>query len=218
MEYREDLNPLLVQKRFPLLELELCKELVEVSKWMGIPEGKILLQDGNYIKTFPLVLDGVFKVSRNDEGGKENLLYYLTAGQVCSMALTCCMGNVQSNIQIVAEKDSDILSVPISYLDEWIIKYPSWKIFVMQAYKQRFDEMLETIDSLAFKKMDARLISFFKSYNRSTKKTVYQGKHEDIASALTSSREVISRLLKVLENEGLITLSRNRIDFEKLVE
>lgn len=215
--YHETLNSEILNSRFPGFEAELAQQISKHGQWAHVEQGDILMQSGGYIQGIPLVLDGLLRIYREDDMGRENQLYYLQRGEVCATALTCCSSKVKSTISAVAEEDTDVLIIPIKFLDEWMDRFPTWKHFVMQAYKSRFDELLETIDSLAFKKMDQRLISFLIDYNHSTGKTEYHGKHEDIARALTSSREVISRLLKVLEKEGKITLSRNNIDFKNLL-
>ncbi len=216
--YTDKLSPEIIHKRFPIFETELCEEISEKGTWASVEKGEKLMQGDNYIKTFPLVLDGILRITREDEKGRETRLYYLNRGEVCAMALTCCMSYSKSNISATAEEDADVMMLPVNLLDEWLSKYQGWKQFVMFAYKDRFDELLETIDSLAFKKMDERLITFFEDYHKSTKKFKFKGTHEEIARALTSSREVVSRLLKTLEKQGKITLGRNKIGFEELIK
>lgn len=216
--YDEKLSPEILRKRFPTFEKELCEAITELGFWGHVEKGDLLLKGDEYIKGFPLVLDGILRIFREDEKGRETQLYYLNHGEVCAMALSCCTNRLKSNISAMAEEDTDVMMVPVELLDEWMTQFPSWKHFVMSAYKNRFDELLDTIDSLAFKKMDQRLITFLIEYNSSTGNTEFHGTHEDIARALTSSREVISRLLKALEKQGRITLSRNRIEFQNLIE
>ncbi|HPB06513.1 MAG TPA: Crp/Fnr family transcriptional regulator, partial [Prolixibacteraceae bacterium] len=138
-------------------------------------------------------------------------------GQVCAMALTCCMGRMQSNITAYAEEETEIIRIPVDFLDKWMVSYSTWKEFVMYAYRSRFDELLTTIDGIAFKKMDERLVKFFTDRYKATGEAIYTGTHQEIATNLTSSREVISRLLKQLEKSGQIIISRNKIDFSSLV-
>ncbi len=215
--YTEKLRPEIIQKRFPQFELGLCEEISEQGQWTYVEKGEKLMQGDNYIKSFPLVLDGILRISREDDKGRESRLYYLKTGEVCAMALTCCMSYSKSNIHATAEEDADVMMLPVNLLDEWMSKYQGWKQFVMLAFKDRFDELLETIDSLAFKKMDERIITFFEDYHKSTGNNEFRGTHEEIARALTSSREVVSRLLKSMEKQGKIELGRNRVNFEKLM-
>lgn len=216
--YKEKLSPEILQKRFPEFETALCQEITDNGTWAHIEKGEHIMKNDQYIQSFPLVLDGLLRIYREDDKGRETQLYYLNTGEVCSMALTCCVSRLKSNISAIAEEDADVMLVPVNFLDEWMSKYTSWKHFVMYSYKDRFDELIETIDSLAFKKMDERLIAFFEEYNSSTGNTEFKGTHEEIARALTSSREVVSRLLKTLEKQGKVALSRNKVEFSKLIK
>ncbi len=207
----------IVRKCFPYFDIDLCKEISDSGQWISLEADDSFIKEDGFIKSFPLVLEGSLRVNRPDVDGREALLYYLSAGQVCSMALTCCMGNIKSNINAIAETDSEIVRIPIDNLEKWMVKFPSWKNFVMYSYRHRFDELLEVIDNLAFRKMDERLIKFFQELYKKTGSAIYQGKHQDIANALTSSREVISRLLKQLEKSGLVVLTRNKVDYSGLV-
>ncbi|HPR60401.1 MAG TPA: Crp/Fnr family transcriptional regulator [Prolixibacteraceae bacterium] len=206
-----------LRKRFPFFEPSLIEEISNEGEWITFEEGDELMSEGKYIKSFPIVLEGLIKVCRKDSEGREVLLYYLNPGQVCAMALTCCMGRMQSNIAAFAEEDTEVIRIPVDCLDRWMVKYTTWKEFVMYAYRSRFDELLSTIDNIAFKRMDERLITFFNERYKVTGKTVFKGTHQEIANALTTSREVISRLLKQMEKEGMVAISRNQIDFAELV-
>ena len=133
------------------------------------------------------------------------------------MALTCCMGHIRSNIKAVAESPATVVRVPVPLLDQWMATYRTWKEFVMYAYRRRFDELLETIDGIAFMNMDSRLLKFFTDRYKLTNQTTFTGTHQDIALALNSSREVVSRLLKKLEQQRRIVIGRNKIDYSALV-
>lgn len=211
-----DLN--LLEKRFPFFELSLRYAIAEKGIFQQLEEGEEIIREGQYIKSVPLVLEGLVRISRLDDQGRELLLYYLHPGEACAMSLTCCMGHTQSNVRAVAEAPSLLLRIPTPLLDQWMTTYQSWKEYVMYAYHKRFDELLETIDSIAFMKMDERLEKFFADRFRSTGSTLYTGTHQDIAFSLNTSREVISRLLKKLEKDGSITLSRNKIDYAGMVK
>jgi CRP/FNR family transcriptional regulator, anaerobic regulatory protein len=210
-------DPQLLEKRFPYFEPNLRDAISHEGKLTELSEGKELIREGQYIKSFPIVLEGVVRVYRLDEKGRELLLYYLNPGEVCAMALTCCMGHIRSNIRAVAETPALIVKIPVPLLDEWIVKFRTWKEFVMYAYRKRFDELLETIDSIAFMNMDDRLLKFFTDRYRTTSQTAFVGTHQEIALSLNTSREVVSRLLKKLELEKKVVISRNKIDFGKLI-
>ena len=210
-------DPEIIEKRFPYFETELREAIGIEGRIAELNEGDEMIREGQYIKSFPLLLEGVVRVCRMDEDGRELLLYYLKPGEVCAMALTCCMGHTKSNIRAVAESKVLQVQIPIPCLDRWIVQFQSWKEFIMYAYRKRFDELLETIDSIAFKNMDDRLIKYFTDRYRTTGSTIYSGTHQDIALLLNTSREVVSRLLKKLEHDQRIIISRNKIDFTLLV-
>lgn len=207
----------IIRKRFPFFEKGLIEEISKEGEWVTVEEGDELMSEGKYIRSFPIVLEGLIKVCRKDNEGREVLLYYLNPGQVCAMALTCCMGRMQSNISAYADEDTEIIRIPVDCLDKWMVEYTTWKEFVMYAYRSRFDELLNTIDSIAFKRMDERLEKFFIDRYKASGETVFNGTHQDIANSLASSREVVSRLLKQLEKSGQIEIGRNKIDFSNLV-
>jgi CRP/FNR family transcriptional regulator len=210
-------DPEILVKRFPYFEPALRQEIGHKGVISELEEGDEMIREGQFIKSFPLLLEGVVRICRMDEEGRELLLYYLNPGEVCAMSLTCCMSHTKSNIRAVAESKVTQVQIPIPFLDLWMVQFQSWKEFIMYAYRKRFDELLETIDSIAFKNMDDRLIKFFSDRYRTTGSTIYNGTHQEIALLLNTSREVVSRLLKKLELDQQITLSRNKIDFTSLV-
>lgn len=204
-------------KRYSFLEPELQKEILKVAVHKTFARGETLIREGQFISSFPLVLSGLIRVSRTNNDGKELLLYYLKESEVCAMSLTCCMTRQVSNLNAVVEEETDALLLPVEMLDAWTSKYPLWKQFVMRTFQHRFKELIETLDAIAFLKLDERLVKYFIDRHRKSQTTTFSGTHQDLALQLNSSREVISRLLKKLEKDGKIELSRNFIDFSGLV-
>jgi CRP/FNR family transcriptional regulator len=127
------------------------------------------------------------------------------------------MTNLTSNVKAVAEEETEVIMLPVEMLDNWMCKYPGWKHFVMQTFQNRFRELIDTIDSIAFLKLDERLVRYFTDRHKTSGITTLNETHQDLALRLNTSREVISRLLKQLEKEEKIKLSRNFIDFTGLV-
>lgn len=195
-----------------LFEKELLKEILSVAKFVHFREGDVLIDHGNYIKTMPLLIQGVIKIMREDLDKGELLLYFLERGDTCSMTLNCCLGDKKSEIRAIAETDGTVAMIPISKMEEWMGKYRSWRAFVMESYNIRFNEMLSAIDHIAFMKMDERLYNYLLDKKKITGSSIISQTHQEIASNLNSSRVVISRLLKVLEYEGFVKLNRNSIE------
>ena len=203
----------LVQRNFPqIAEKGLQEEIARVGKLLRFPAGAVIQDYGSYIKLVPLLLEGSIKVMREDEDGNELFLYFLQSGQTCSMSFTCCMMNKKSEIRTVAEEDTTVIGIPTRYMDEWMSRYPSWKNFVMLSYDNRMLELIRTIDSIAFKKMDERLLEYLHKKAEANNSRTINTTHQEIAYDLNASREAVSRLLKQLEKEGEVELGRNRIE------
>ena len=207
----------LIRKTFPSLEKELIEEINNFSTLHEPGAEESILGEGDYIESFPMILKGCLRVVRLSEKGNELLLYYLNKGEICSMSLTCCMVPQKSNIKMIAEEDSIIITIPVDKPEKWMSEYKSWKEFVMNSYRDRFNELLDTIDSITFTRLDERLERFFEERYKSTGKTLFTGTHQDIAIRLNSSREVISRLLRHLEIRNLVVTERNSVDYSKLI-
>lgn len=200
-----------LEKFKTVFEPELLDEISSKAKIVSISEGETILDIGQTVRIMPLLLKGILKISRIDESGKELLLYYVHSNESCAMTFTCCMQEYPSEIKAVAETDVELLAIPIEVMDEWLSVYPTWKSFVMKTIRNRFNELLNTIDQLAFQKLDERLITYLKEKSRATNSALINLSHEEIAIEMASSREVISRLLKKLENDKKVLLYRNQI-------
>jgi CRP/FNR family transcriptional regulator len=205
------------KNQFHFLEKELQEEILKTGIYKTFQINDVMIREGQFITSFPLVLKGLIRVTRNNNDGNELLLYYLKQNEVCAMSLTCCMTNLTSNVKAVAEEEAEVIMLPVEMLDNWICKYPGWKQFVMQTFQNRFRELIDTIDSIAFLNLDERLIRYFTDRYKQTGTAKLHETHQDLALRLNTSREVVSRLLKKLEKDGKIKLSRNFIDFSNLV-
>lgn len=192
-------------------EPALLKELYQFGTVTTFKEGDVIIDYGKYIRMMPIVLKGTIKVYRRDETGNEILLYYLSSNESCSMAYSCCMEAKKSEIKAIAEDDVELIAIPQLKLEEWLCKYPSWKSYIMRSFNERFLELLKSIESIAFHKLDERLTSYLKEKQRHTGSSVIKASHALIAEELHTSRVVVSRLLKQLENEKKIILYRNEI-------
>ena len=196
-------------------EPALIKEMDQFGEIKFFKDGDIIMDYGKYIRMMPLIIKGTVKVFRMDENGKEILLYYLSSNESCSMAYSCCVEAKKSEVKAIAEDDVELIAIPHIKLDEWLCKYPSWKNYIMRSFNERFLELLKSIESIAFHKLDERLIGYLKEKQRLSGSSVIKASHYVIADELATSRVVVSRLLKQLENEGKILLYRNEIKILK---
>lgn len=194
------------------LEPALIEEINRVGTFMEVPEGQDLIRPGQYIKSMPLLLSGSIKIMRPDDEGEELLLYHLEKGDTCAMTMTCCMGNTKSEIHALTETPAKLLMIPIGKMEEWSSKYKTWRNFVFRSYHNRMMEMLESIDNIAFNNMDERLDNYIQDKIEILNSKHLYTTHKEIAHDLHTSRVVISRLLKKMENNKKIKLHRNFIE------
>ena len=205
----------IMNKFSSVFESELLAELEKKSMIMQVKAGEIMLNPGQTIRAVPLVLSGIFKVSRINEEGQELLLYYVKEGESCAMTFTCCMMAHASVIRGSAEEDSELLCIPVDLMDEWMTKYRTWKRYVMATILNRFTEVLRSIDEVAFKKLDDRLVNYLKEKSKATGSPLINLSHQQIADELGTNRVVISRLLKRLELDKKLLLYRSQIRLMK---
>lgn len=202
------------------LEAQFEPDLVAQIKANSSPKtfkaNDVIMDIGLPVQFMPIILKGAIKILQEDDEGEELLLYFLEKGETCAMTLQCCLGNAKSQIRAIAEVDTDVLMVPVKFMDEWAAKYSSWRKFVFESYHERFVEMMQAIDSIAFQNLDDRLSNYLLEKRKLHENDIVQITHQEIAYDLHSSRVVVSRLLKKLENRGDIKLHRNSIDLSNL--
>jgi CRP/FNR family transcriptional regulator len=203
-----------LRQLFPTLEEPLFEELVKHGTARKVKAGETLMRVGQTIRSITLVIDGLIKLYREDDEGKEFFIYHLDAGQACSLSMVCSARLETSEVLAKALTDATILAIPLEFMEQWMGKYKSWYQFVITSYRNRFEEVLKTIDAIAFSNMDQRLEDYIKKQvarlGNNLKMT-----HRDIATDLNSSREVISRLLKKMETKGWLIIHRSSIEWIK---
>lgn len=195
-----------------VFEKELIDEISKVGTYKRIRENELLMDINDNFNRIPLLLTGAIKISREDKNGDEIVLYFLERGDTCTITFGSSFHTGRSKIRGVAEKDSEIIFIPLEKMETWMVKYKSWRDFVIESYNIRLDEMLEAIDTLAFMKMDQRLFKYLTDKVKIMRSTSLHTTHQEISIDLNTSRVVISRLLKQLEREGKIKLFRNKIE------
>lgn len=198
-----------------IFEDNLIDEIAEVSLLRDFSEGDILIDFGDYIKKMPLLIEGAIKILREDFDEGELLLYFIEKGDTCAMTMACCMGETKSEIRAVAETNGKVIMIPVHKMEEWLGKYKSWRNYVFNSYNNRLKEMLNAIDNLAFMNMDERLMNYLIDKSKINHSKEIHTTHQEIAYDLHTSRVVVSRLLKALENDRKIKLHRASIELLK---
>ncbi len=197
---------------FPNFDKNLIEVIATNSKIITAETGSIIMKPGQYIKSTILVLSGKLKVYREDNEGNEFFMYYLLPGQACAISMICAVKSKTSEIMAKVEEDAELLSIPIELMERLMKDYKNWYEFVIETYRSRFEEVLLVIDNIAFKNLDERLEFYLKRNMSTFKNNKIQISHQEIANDLSTSREVISRLLKKMEQRGFLTLHRNFIE------
>ena len=204
-----------LKKLFPTFSNALIDDINSNAIDQSFVTGDVIMRTGQYIKNTVLVLSGSIKIYREDEDGGEFFMYYLQPGQACAISMICATKNEQSQIMAKVVEDVELVMVPLPLMDKWMMQHRSWYEFVIDTYRSRFEEVLEVVNSIAFRAMDERLEFYLKRHREACGCLDLKLSHQQIATELNTSREVISRLLKKLEQRGALKLHRNHIELLK---
>ncbi|SNB02252.1 Crp/Fnr family transcriptional regulator [Flavobacterium psychrophilum] len=204
-----------LKKLFPSFSNTLIEDINANAIDQSFVVGDVVMRTGQYIKNTILVLSGSIKIYREDADGGEFFMYYLQPGQACAISMICATKNEQSQIMAKVVEDTELVMVPLTLMNKWMMEHRSWYEFVIDTYRSRFEEVLEVVNSIAFKAMDERLEFYLKRHKDTCGCLNLKLSRQEIATDLNTSREVISRLLKKLEQRGVLKLQRNHIEFLK---
>lgn len=185
--------------------------LTDFGSTKTFEEGETILSENAYIRSIPIVTKGSLRVMRTDEEGREILLYYIKAGESCIMSFLGGLHHDTSKIKAITEEETEVLFIPIDKLSLLIKEFPEWLDYIFRLYHKRFEELLEVVNAIAFKKLDERLLNFIKKKCEITNSRILYVTHEQLAGELGTARVVVSRLLKQMEDEGMVILGRNKI-------
>ena len=202
-----------LDRRFPQFEPALKQLLAERCVVKSLPAGEKLMQTGQYFRSTMLIAEGRAKLYREGEEGGEFFMYYLEPGQACALSMICATRHQASEVMAIAEEDTVVLLIPIGLMDDLMRDHKSWYYFVIETYRTRFEELLGVIDNVIFKGMDERLEFYLKNQYTKLQRRELPITHQAIANDLNTSREVISRLLKKMEQQKRLVLYRNYIEW-----
>ncbi|TNE73066.1 Crp/Fnr family transcriptional regulator [bacterium] len=195
----------------PKINPKFLQRLKEEGTVKHVPSDTVLLMEQSMIRVIPVLLSGTIRVSRTDAQGKELLIYYIRPGESCIMSVLGGLHHEKSKIRAVVEEEAELLLIPTEKANEWVKTYPEWTDYILSLYQKRFDELLNVVNSIAFQRLDDRLLALLKQKAELQKKNELNITHQQLADDLGSTREVVSRLLKQMENQGLVALARNKI-------
>lgn len=205
------MQPLPAKEKLVFKDAALLDEINRYGRLKTVNKDEILISPGDEIVFIPIVLGGCIRILRQDDEGREVFLYHLYPGQTCAMSLTCCQVGKKSMIKAVAEDDTELLQIPVKQTEDWF-KYAEWKTFVSNNYNNRFAELLQVVDLIAFSNLDKQLLHYLTERSKATNTKTLDITHQQIADELHTHREVISRLLRTMEQKGLVKLGRNSVE------
>ena len=206
----------IIRKHFPFFEKALQEQIADAGEVREFEPGEILMKTGQNIRSTMLVISGLIKIFREDEEGNEFFMYYLQPGQACALSMVCAIRQETSQIMAKTSAKTEVITIPLTYMDQWMAEYKSWYHFVVSSYRDRFEDMLQTIDHIAFRNMDERLVFYLQQHQNTLKSNIVSVSLTEIAQELNSSREVISRLMKKLAEKGMIKQHKSHIEIIKL--
>ena len=201
-----------IKALFPTFHTHLLEDIERNASLQNFNAGEVIIRSGQYIKSTVLVLSGKIKIYREDENGAEFFMYYLQPGQACAISMICATKSETSAIMAKVVEDTELAMIPLTLMEKWMNQHQSWYEFVIETYRSRFEEVLTVIDNIAFKAMDQRLEFYLKKHQEACGCNDVMLSHQEIANELNTSREVISRLLKKMEQRGLVSLHRSHIE------
>ena len=199
-----------LKKLIPQIDTELLQFIASESVEMSVPADSVLLKTGNYVYSVPLVIHGLIRVSRIEDD-KELLLYYIHPGEMCIMSFSACCSNTASLIEAATIEETKVLLIPSLKLREWLILFPSFSFYIFEMFNNRYLDLIDTIDQLIFNHLDERLLNYLKGKSVLSESKQLNITHQQIATEMGTAREVISRLLKKLERDNKIRISRNQV-------
>jgi CRP/FNR family transcriptional regulator len=201
-----------IQKIFPSFDKALAEKISNISETRTFRQGDLVMKTGQYMRYTMLLVTGLIKIFREDEDGNEFFMYYLQPGQACALSMICASKHETSGIMAKAAEDTEVIAIPIGYMDDLMLNYRNWYYFVLETYRSRFEELLQTVDHVAFRNMDERLLFYLKRQQDTLNTKKLKISNTEIAQELNSSREVISRLMRKLSDRGYIKLGRTHIE------
>ena len=207
----------LLRRYFPQFEPALIDQLAALGRVVDFDADEVVMRTGQYVKSALIVLDGRIKLYREGEDGGEFFLYYLGPGEACALSMICAMRQETSALRARAMTAVRALAIPMEHLDGLMRGYRSWSEFVLASYRTRFEEVLQVLDQVVFNSMDEKLEFYLRRQFQvlGDRLTVT---HQEIATDLNSSREVVSRLLKKMESRGLVRIHRNGVERGNMVK
>jgi CRP/FNR family transcriptional regulator len=188
----------------------LRKEVLSSLQSLHFEHGKILFRAGDPCQGLPLVLNGTVKVQMTGLSGHSIVLYRMGADDICTLSIGCLMTGDGFRAEAVVEEDAEVFMVPRGLFDRLMDQSADFRLGIMESYGRRLNDLMLLVEEVAFRRMDERLAHWLET--RAVEGSI-RITHQELAVELGTAREVVSRLLKELERQGKLRLSRGCISF-----
>lgn len=196
--------------KFGFLGTDFATELNKHAIITDIKAKTEIVREGQKNKFVPFLIKGSIRVfTLND--GRELIYYYIRANDSCLMTFSSIFTDYVSRIYAITEEDSEVMLIPVSVVHEWLIKYPEINRLFYSEYDKRFSDVMNMVNDAVFHKLDRRVVNYIKQQISITGNNPVKLTHREIANNLGTSREVVSRVLKKVENEGEIIQTKEGI-------
>lgn len=195
-----------------LADASLMRRLAAENETKVLPPGQVLVDFHKYIRSIPVIVRGHVKVIGEDDEGNEILLYYLRPGESCVMSILGAMNGSASRVRAVTVEETEVIFIRPERAATLIRESPAWAEFIFKLYQTRYEELLEAVTKVNFKKLDDRILDSLEEKSKLFKTRLLTVTHQEIADEIGSPREAISRVLKKLEREGAVKLFRGKIE------
>ncbi len=175
--------------------------------------GDILASESDSCNYLPIVIDGGVRVYKTSDSGRELTLYRIEPGESCILTTFCIMNDDGFPAIARVEEMTELYLVPSNLVRDWMDRYKGWRSYIFSVLSRRLETTLLTLTELAFKRVDLRLLEYLINKHE-TKGVRFETTHQQMASDLGTAREVISRLLKELEKQGIVRIFRGEIEIQ----
>ena len=190
-------------------ETQITRDFQRAAYFARIPAGREIFVEGDEVNGIALMISGTIRVYKLSQTGREITLYRFGEGESCVITANAILHQQDFPAIAIVEQDAEAVMIPAETFSEWVRQYDPWREFVFNLVSERLASVMETVDEVAFQRMDRRVASFL--LERSQLQNPISITHQEIANEIGSSREVISRLLEDFAEREVVRLSRGEI-------
>jgi CRP/FNR family transcriptional regulator len=188
------------------IDADLRRRLFGQAQTATVPNGTVLFDENQPCRGFPFLIGGAVRVVKASSNGRELPLYRVLPGETCIISSSCLLGHIDYNARGVAEGETTLVLLPRPLFDELLGSQP-FRNFIFRLFSERVCDLMQLVEEVAFRKLDQRLAALLLGKGRLVHTT-----HQHLADELGSVREIVSRLLKGLAEQKLVSLGREQVE------